>query len=230
MRTMGKERTTTKDGAKLTETPAIDKSLWEIESDGSTTRRTRRRAQRVNDLLKETALVVAEKGYHNASLDEIAERLDLAKPSIYHYFDSKDELIYECLSTCALHLTSRLRAVAEQDLPAAERLRAMIVRQLEVISVEHPELSHLFLHPLDWPPAIEEALATWRKEHDAIFKLVIVDGVDAGDLAPLSASIARMSLHGALNYVPLWLRRNTRGQAAAIQTVADTVMAMFERR
>ena len=203
-------------------------SLWDIDAGQDTSRRSRRRAQRINDLLKETALVVAEKGYHNASLDEIAERLDLAKPSIYHYFSSKEWLVYECLNTCAVHMTTKLREVADSDMGPRERLRGMIVRQLEVICIEHPELSHLFLHPLDWPPTIDDALSRWRKEHDLIFKEVITEGVERGDLAPLHASFARMCLHGALNYVPLWLRRNGQVQAGTIQTVADTVMAMFD--
>ena len=36
------------------------------------------------------------RGYHRATLNDVAERLNITKPALYNYFRSKDEILYEC--------------------------------------------------------------------------------------------------------------------------------------
>lgn len=207
--------------------PATDRELWSVVVDADSSRQSRRRAKRVADLLRTTAVVVADKGYTSANLDDIAERLDLGKASIYHYFDGKEALVYACLDECATHVAGRLAAIADGPGGAPARLEEMIHEQLEVTCVEHPELSHLFLHPLDWPPRLEDALRGWRREHDDLFKRVIAEGIADGTLAPHDARVARMCLHGALNDVPTWLHGDATERRERIGVITSTVMAMF---
>ena len=47
-------------------------------------------------VLREAARLFNEKGFAQASLDEVAERLRITKPALYHYFRSKDEILFEC--------------------------------------------------------------------------------------------------------------------------------------
>ena len=72
----------------------------------------RKRQRRTEEILRVAAEVLAEKGYYNTSLEEIADRLDLAKASLYHYFDSKEALLAACLATVAEEAISRLTAIA----------------------------------------------------------------------------------------------------------------------
>jgi hypothetical protein len=71
----------------------------------------RKRQRRVQEILRVAAEVLAEKGYYNTSLEEIAERLDLAKASLYHYFDSKEALLTACLGSVAQDAIGRLEAI-----------------------------------------------------------------------------------------------------------------------
>lgn len=43
--------------------------------------------------------LIAERGYAGASLRELARRLDMSQPSLYHYFDTKDDLITKVIQT-----------------------------------------------------------------------------------------------------------------------------------
>ncbi len=47
-------------------------------------------------VLREAARLFNEKGFAQASLDEVADRLGITKPALYHYFRSKDEILFEC--------------------------------------------------------------------------------------------------------------------------------------
>jgi AcrR family transcriptional regulator len=188
----------------------------------------RKRQQRINEILRVTAEVLSEKGYYNTSLEEIADRLDLAKASLYHYFDSKESLLTACLGTVAEEAIDRITVIASGGGSAPERLRDLIIEQLRIITVEYPELARLFLAHLEWPVAVRERISEWHHRHDAIIRAVIEEGVNSGELADLDVSVVRHNLTGALNFVPFWFKPGGRySDAEAFEAVADSVLLMF---
>jgi AcrR family transcriptional regulator len=188
----------------------------------------RKRQRRINEILRVAAEVLSEKGYYNTSLEEIADRLDLAKASLYHYFDSKESLLTACLGTVAEESISRLTAIASGAGSASERLRGLIIEQLRIITVEYPELARLFLAHLEWPATVRERISEWHTRHDAIIKGVIEEGVKSGELGDIDISVVRHNLTGALNFVPFWFHPDGRfSDRDAFEAVADSVLLMF---
>jgi AcrR family transcriptional regulator len=188
----------------------------------------RKRQRRINEILRVAAQVLSEKGYYNTSLEEIADRLDLAKASLYHYFDSKESLLTACLGTVAEESITRLTAIASGAGSASERLRGLIIEQLRIITVEYPELARLFLAHLEWPATVRERISEWHTRHDAIFKGVIEEGVKSGELGDIDISVVRHNLTGALNFVPFWFHPEGRfSDRDAFEAVADSVLLMF---
>jgi len=188
----------------------------------------RKRQRRINEILRVAAEVLSEKGYYNSSLEEIADRLDLAKASLYHYFDSKEALLTACLGTVAEEAIRRLTVIASGDGTAPERLRGLIIEQLRIITVEFPELARLFLAHLEWPDAVRVRIKDWHTRHDAVFKAVIDEGVKSGELADIDVSLVRHNLTGALNFVPFWFQPGGRfSDREAFEAVADSVLLMF---
>jgi len=46
-------------------------------------------------VLREAMALMSERGYAGASLRELARRLEMSQPSLYHYFESKEQLVYQ---------------------------------------------------------------------------------------------------------------------------------------
>jgi AcrR family transcriptional regulator len=59
---------------------------------GEPSRRERKAVERRFAILRAAAGVFRDRGYEGASMDEIAERLDMAKGNLYYYFMNKQEL------------------------------------------------------------------------------------------------------------------------------------------
>ncbi len=53
--------------------------------------------ERHREILAEALQLMAEVGYHGASLRELAKRLGISQPSLYHYFSSKEELVEQII-------------------------------------------------------------------------------------------------------------------------------------
>jgi AcrR family transcriptional regulator len=189
----------------------------------------RKRLRRVNEILRVAAEVVGERGYQNASLDEVAERLDLAKASLYYYFDSKQALVGACIDTAAVEVERRLETIVEEGGTPTETLRRLIVEQQVFTTQDRPELSRLFLRHLEWPPALLEKIHETLVRHDRIWKRVIEDGLRTGEFTTtVEPAIVRHCIHGALDFVPFWFHPEGKFPAEELfEYVADTVLLML---
>jgi AcrR family transcriptional regulator len=90
MRAEERQRPATKKGVKAT--AHAHASPWKAKSERQQERHLKRDA-----VLRTAARLFNEKGFHATSLDEVAERLHVTKPTVYHYVKNKDEILFECV-------------------------------------------------------------------------------------------------------------------------------------
>lgn len=189
----------------------------------------RKRLRRVNEVLRVAAEVVAERGYQNANLDEVAERLDLAKATLYYYFESKQSLVAACLDTAAGEVERRLEQIVAEGASPTDTLRRLIIEQQVFTTRDYPELSRLFLRHLEWPPPLLDKIHDWLVRHDRIWKDVIEAGVRTGEFEPATdVAVVRHCIHGALDFVPFWYHPDGKyGPDELFEKVADAVLQML---
>ena len=84
-------------------------------------------------ILEVAGRVFAARGYHAASMDEIAQRADVTKPLVYSYFGSKERLYLTYIERSGGELLARMGAAAEPDAPPIARLRAGILEFLRFV-------------------------------------------------------------------------------------------------
>jgi AcrR family transcriptional regulator len=74
--------------------------LPEPESPWSTAdQRAVERARKRDAVILAAARAFKQRGYHNTSLDDIAAILHVTKPTIYHYVENKEQILFECFRT-----------------------------------------------------------------------------------------------------------------------------------
>jgi AcrR family transcriptional regulator len=95
-----------------------------------------------DEILEAAASIFSQKGYHAASMQDIAAAVSLQKASLYHHFSSKQEILLELLDQALDILIDRLLVVVEQPLPPEVKLRAAIDSYLEALT-EHRQLAAL---------------------------------------------------------------------------------------
>ncbi|MFI7081816.1 TetR/AcrR family transcriptional regulator [Micromonospora sp. NPDC049903] len=80
------------------------------------------RAVREQQMLDAAVRVFSRRGYHGASMDEIAEVAGISKPMVYAYLGTKEELFVACLHREGTRMMEAIAGAAVPDLPADERL------------------------------------------------------------------------------------------------------------
>jgi AcrR family transcriptional regulator len=191
-------------------------------------RSDRRRAKRVDDILRVATRLLAERGYAATNLDEIAEMLDLSKASLYHYFPGKEHLILACLDRIGDETNQHLSAVAGSSAPPRERLRAAVRAQVLVLTGDQSAGAALFIHDLGLPEAVQTRLRALVEQHDQLFRSIIDEGIRAGELHVADPAVARLLMHGAINFIPSWYKESRRMSPERLaDVVADTLLQLF---
>lgn len=86
----------------------------------------------------------AARGFHAASMEEIAEAAGISKPMLYNYFGSKEGLYAAYVRSSAQALIRSMREAASPSAPAQDRLRAGLLAFLTY--AEHHRAGWAVLH------------------------------------------------------------------------------------
>lgn len=92
----------------------------------NTTRKVREKQAKRQEILKAARRVFAERGLHAATLDEIAERAEFAKGTLYCYFKGKEDLFISMLEHEIVAFHDCLKEVISRGLPPAETLAQLV--------------------------------------------------------------------------------------------------------
>src|SRR5688500_1023408 len=109
---------------------ATPESPWPSADTRAQQRELKRQA-----VLHAAAQLFNERGFHATSLDDIAERLHVTKPTLYYYVKSKDEILLECVRTALGMMRDEITSVrsaggrALDQLVACMRVYTLIVTQ-----------------------------------------------------------------------------------------------------
>jgi AcrR family transcriptional regulator len=139
--------------------------------------------------------LVAAGGYRNAPITAVAAEAGVSTGLIYRHFPSKAELFVEVLTAAVEHELEILEAIADERLPAAQRLQravASFVRR----AMAGPGLAYAFIaEPVD--PEVEAERIRCRRLFGDVFKRILEDGVRSGELPAQDLDVSAACIVGA---------------------------------
>ena len=95
-------------------------------------RQEKAREQARRDILLAAAGVFARRGYAAATLAELAKAAGFAAPSLYRYFESKEEIFRSLVELMKADLLATFEAPVDAATPLAARLEALLTSQIEL--------------------------------------------------------------------------------------------------
>jgi len=181
-------------------------------------------------LLATAARFFAETGYDRASMSELAKACGVSKALIYHYYESKDALLFDILDT---HLSELLEAV--EAIPPAPDPQAALFALTETILGAYRDADAEHKVQLD-------ALGTLPEESRKALKAIqrrLVEIMAETIRATQPELFARrsdllkpvaMSAFGMLNWFYMWYREGSGLEREAYaELVADLILGGLDR-
>jgi AcrR family transcriptional regulator len=156
-------------------------------------------------ILKTAAGFFADTGYDRAAMSQLAIACGISKASIYHYYESKEVLLYGILEYHLVRLLDCVRAVDMSGNNADQNLRGLVGALLDAYRGADSE-HRLQLEAMRYLPTAQQlALADIQRRIVGLFAdaIRVVDpelfAQNPEDLRPVT-----MSLFGMLNWFYLW--------------------------
>ncbi len=165
---------------------------------------------RDEEILQIAVEVVWRTGFAGTKLSDIAEAAGIVKGSLYHYFDSKEEIY--------ARLVNNVRSLFESEVDldsngtAVEKLEQFVRSRVEVI-LQHPlEIALLNRDLVRMRGAIGDWAREGPKKNFAAIRKIILQGQKDGSFRAADPDLVASMILGVLAHVPNWYHRDHPAQ------------------
>ena len=164
-------------------------------------------------------------GYEGATIDAIAQRLDVTKPFIYSYFKNKSELLFEiCETGIGLSLQALERTEQEPRTPA-ERLKLLVDRVMRII-IDYQEYIVVYeREEKNLDSKVARSIRQERNLFDHRLAALLEEGTSAGEFDILDPMMTATTISGMMTWVAFWY--SPQGKWSKTEIIAH-VMSMIE--
>jgi AcrR family transcriptional regulator len=160
-------------------------------------------------LLTVATRLFAQKGFEATSVQEIVESAGVTKGAMYHYFASKDDLLFEIYHRLLMMQTRRLEQFADGKGTAGERLRAAAVDVLDTSFLHLDELTVFFRSMHMLPQEKRKTVRAERRHYHERFRALVEEGQTAGTFrSDVPADIVVQFFFGAVHQLAAWYHPN----------------------
>ncbi len=177
-----------------------------------------------NDILEAAAQVFSAKGYHAASMQDIADSVHLQKASLYHHISSKQEILLALLDQALTLLIEQLREALRPQRQPEEQLRHAVRAYLEVLGKNRDLASVLLFEHRSLEPDLQVRHIPHRDEFESLWRELIKGGAESGRFVAVDPSLTAKALLGVLNWTMTWYRPQG---PLSIQEIADSTTDLF---
>lgn len=166
-----------------------------IDNNGQTTRK--------EEIIIAAAKIFASKGYHAATLDEIAAEIGISKPALYYHIKNKEEILKEIISRIMEPMES-VAKMGRSDLPPRKRMGNMI-RMLIQFAAERKETTQIALELNKMlPKRSHDALKKRQKDVEQVLQDTLSDGMKNGDFTVCDTKIIAFAILAVSNSIYRW--------------------------
>jgi TetR/AcrR family transcriptional regulator, cholesterol catabolism regulator len=190
--------------------------------------------ERTGELVEIAAEMFRERGYEGTSMQDIADRMGILKGSLYHYIDSKEDLLWMICKEPFVRLDAGVREIAhEKESGRSDRLTRMGAMHGQNFEDYFPFMTVLTQdNGSSLSADRRRELSDLQSEYVKLWGFVIESGKQNGEFrSDLDVELATFALLGALSWMFRWFRPDGRLHGADVGRilVEDFVLGALSR-
>ena len=175
-----------------------------LQKKKSDTYLTEKRQKKMEMICWKAARVFSEKGFSSSSLKDVSRAAGLSKGGIYHYFSSKEELLFVIADTYMDILLDGLENKLRKIPDPKEQIRFFIRRHIDFHSKNVHE-SRIIMHGYnDFSPGNRKLVKKKTRRYIDILKATIDAFFEDSAVSAVKRKIALYSLLGMFNWIYWW--------------------------
>lgn len=200
-------------------------------ADTGKTGKPRATHRRSGEIIDAAARVFAERGYHGATTQDIADVLGIRQASLYYYIPSKEVALELVCTHGVAGFVETAQAIASGPGKPAEKLAGLIRAHIAPI-LDRGDFVRVFLTQRQFlPTPSRRRVGKWSRGLEKIFEAVIRDGVRVGQFRrDLDPRLATLAILGMANAVSGWYGKEKASIERIGSELVVLILAGLERR
>lgn len=187
--------------------------------------REEKRQIKLDAILRHAAAAFMDRGYYKTSLDDIARRHKVTKPTLYYYVRNKEDILVKCEEVASLRINGLLDEVAGTDESGFIQLQKFIEGYVKIITDDIIRC-HIRHRGQREDPIARDASLKMHRGIEQRVREIIGKGVDDGSIRPCNSTIIAILLFDALNGISAWYR--DEGRLSHEELVAQVLLIVTQ--
>jgi AcrR family transcriptional regulator len=181
------------------------------------------------DVLRRSALVFAEDGFHQTSVNSLAARLGVSKPVLYYYAKNKDDLLYQCDAIVRDALFKAMESTHRTKISGMGKVRHFFNHYAEIMCGDFGRCLALVDHRALNRETRQKQVSSRRGVEEAVCQMIL-EGQADGSIAHCNPQLAARVIFGAFNGIPRWFQRSGELKASDVaETYIDLLITGLGR-
>jgi AcrR family transcriptional regulator len=166
--------------------------------------------EKAHAILNGAAKVFSAKGYHHASMRDIARETGMSLAGMYHYFSGKEEILFSIQRFCFRQVLDDVEARTAEVSDPLEKLSAVIHGHLHFFTQNVTEMRVLSHEAESLNGEYRQHIDEMKREY---YRLVadILEEIHASDWNDAERRRNTLSIFGMINWIYTWYRPDRDG-------------------
>lgn len=160
------------------------------------------------EICRAAARIFRDRGYDATAVSDIARALRMTKAGLYHYFPSKEAMLFEIMTFGMERMEDEVMRPARNVRDPEERLRQLITQHARIITRAEGAVAQLFHEQRALPSAMRRVVNEQERRYFHLVRDTLKELEAAGRLRDVDPSIAALSLIGMIQWLPRWFRED----------------------
>jgi TetR/AcrR family transcriptional regulator, fatty acid metabolism regulator protein len=162
--------------------------------------RTQAQEEKRRQILEAAVRAFAAKGYHACRVGDIAEEAGVAYGLLYHYFDSKEEVLRSIFHQTWTDMLGTIREIERLDVPAREQLRKVVELVLRTWKRD-PDLVRVLVREVTRSGELQQQIEEIEQAFQALERIVERGQREGHFRSEVDPRLAAWILYGAMEEI-----------------------------
>lgn len=185
--------------------------------------------QKLEFILRTSARIFAEKGYHPTSMRDISRETGVSLAGLYYYCKSKEELLFLIQDNCFGRVLGRLEERLRETAEPLEKLRLVVENHLSFFAANMSEMKVLSHEADSLAGEWQEHVSGQKQQYTRLVRSILAEaqqrrGLGDGGAQKADLTVATYALFGMMNWIYNWY--DPRGPLS-VNDLVDNITRLF---
>ena len=182
--------------------------------------------QKLEFILRTSARIFAEKGYHSTTMRDISRETSVSLAGLYYYCKSKEELLFLIQDNCFGRVHERLQERLQETTEPVEKLRLVIENHLSFFAANMAEMKVLSHEADSLAGEMREHVSGKKQQYTQLVRQILseVQNAQGHSVPKIDLTVATYALFGMMNWIYNWY--DPRGLLSVTELV-ENVTRLF---